>query len=71
MNVVTPHRLTTRGFPPTRNTNSKLGLLGLHSSLQSIRAAHDGSDASDYTNLLLLIFTPGPMVEAATQLLTY
>ena len=27
--------------PPTRNTNSKLRLLGLYSSLQSIRAAHE------------------------------
>jgi len=32
----------TRGFTATRNTNSKLCLLGLYSSLHSIRAAHNG-----------------------------
>jgi len=32
----------TRGFAATRNTNSKLRLLGLYSSLHSIRAAHNG-----------------------------
>ena len=38
---ITLRLFATRGFPPTRNTNSKLCLLGLYSSLQSIRAAHE------------------------------
>ena len=42
LRVVMLRLLTTCGFPPTRNTNSKRCLLGLHSSLQSIRTVRDG-----------------------------
>ena len=39
----TPRLFATRGFPPTRNTNSKSGLLGLYSSLQSTRRGYAAS----------------------------
>ncbi len=45
-NGFTSHLFATRGFPPARDTNRKAGaFLGLYPSLQSIRAAHNGSNA--------------------------
>ena len=41
----TPRLLTTPGFPPIRNKTGRLRPPGFYSSLQSIRAVRDGSDA--------------------------
>ena len=50
---ITPRLFATRGFPPTRNTNTRaLALLGLCSSLRSIRAAPLAS--------ALLLISPRP-----------